>query len=150
MSAFVSSTHPSGVTAAPYATSWAQATFSDGSFAEYFTVSDPSTGAFSDLTCQRFNPDGSKRGAEFAVGPWSSLSKVTVLENDAVLVTWIGGDLEGLGVKGQIYSPQGLKLGPELTLNVEQAGDQSNYSVAALQAGGGSARPARSAVRRDP
>ncbi len=136
MSAFVSSTTLSGVTAAPYAAFRAQATFKDGSFAEYFTVLNPSTGTSSDLTCQRFNPDGSKRGAEFAVGPFSYLSKVTVLENDTVLVTWIGSDTDGSGIKGQIYSPEGAKLGPELTLNVDQTGDQSDYSVTTLGTGG--------------
>jgi len=136
MSAFVTSTNSLGITTASYAAVRAQATFSDGSFAEYFTVYDPSAGVFSSLTGQLFNPDGSKRGAEFSVAPWSSLSKVTVLENDTVLVTWIGSDTDGLGIKGRIYSSGGAALGPELTLNVEQTGNQNEYSVAALETGG--------------
>lgn len=127
------------------------------------TLSDqllPSIGAFSDggyviiwesfggdgmsfgIVGQRFNPDGTRDGAEFVINTTTAsdqrFSSVATLEDDGFVVTWssLDQDGSGYGVFGQRYNSDGTPSGTEFQINTNTANDQKHPSVTALADGG--------------
>ncbi len=96
------------------------------------------------IRLRMFNASGQASSSEILVnttvaGAQDSAS-VAVLSNGNILVTWTDGsltaDASSYGIRAQIISPTGAKIGAELLVNTTTAGGQTASSVTALANGG--------------
>ncbi len=93
---------------------------------------------------QIFNATGMKVGTEFQVNTITAQtqdqSSVTSLSNGNFVVTWRDlsqvDDTSGAGVKAQIFSSNGQKIGGEFLVNAMQINTQDNPTVTGLAGGG--------------
>jgi VCBS repeat-containing protein len=102
-------------------------------------------GSFSGIKAQIFDPFGSKVGGEFLVNTATLVDQIQPavigLAGGGFIVTWADGSTEGgdtflLGVKAQIFSSTGAKIGAEFLVNTQTAGSQSLPAIGALPSGG--------------
>ena len=89
------------------------------------------------------NPDGSPAGGEFVVntsGDLPDLYQTTELADGNVLILWTAprqtGDHYETDAMARIFTPQGLAIGPEFSLALNAAGDETAPVVLALTQGG--------------
>ncbi|MGE0746053.1 MAG: Ig-like domain-containing protein [Rhodospirillales bacterium] len=94
---------------------------------------------------QVFDSDGDKVGSEFLINTTTANSQMwpraTLLTNGNFLVTWddysaSGGDTSGVAVRGQIFDPDGDKVGSEILVNATTSSNQQHSYVAGLAGGG--------------
>ncbi len=97
------------------------------------------------IRAQFFDNNGGFIGGEFQVNTNSAMNQVkptaTVLANGDVLFTWwdlsnVGGDTQNGGIKGQLYSSAGVRIGGEFLMNTTVDRDQDAPRVTALADGG--------------
>ena len=97
------------------------------------------------IKAQIFNASGTKIGGEFLVNTvtWGSQYRptITALSSGSFVVSWMddsgqGGDGSGFGIKAQIFSSAGAKVGGEFLVNTETLNTQWNPKVTALSSGG--------------
>ncbi|MEI6643399.1 MAG: cadherin domain-containing protein [Novosphingobium sp.] len=113
-------------------------TWQDGSL----TLGDSSGGS---IKAQVYGADGAKVGGEFLVNTQTSgsqlLPMITGLVSGGFVITWYEGsgyvaDGSGASVKAQVYGADGARLGTELLVNTQTAGNQHRSRVADLANGG--------------
>jgi Ca2+-binding RTX toxin-like protein len=98
---------------------------------------DGSTLGNSDVRGQRFGADGARLGPEFVVNSvdvgtgYQGGSEVKALAGGGFVVSW---ESEGY-IKGQVFSPAGVKLGGEFQANTS-TGNMSVAQLVALDSGG--------------
>ncbi|MES2444127.1 MAG: putative Ig domain-containing protein [Pseudomonadota bacterium] len=94
---------------------------------------------------QIYTAAGVKIGGEFLVNSQTagnqSAPMVTGLDNGGFVVTWHDvsgtlGDASGAGMKAQIYTADGARVGSEFLVNTQTAGDQLGSQVTRLGDGG--------------
>jgi Ca2+-binding RTX toxin-like protein len=117
----------------------------NGRFVVTWTDYNLSNGDPSDygIRGQLFSADGTKFGAEFLVNTTTNLSQVDsaviALSGGRFMVTWTDwsgiADPFATGIRGQIFSANGAKIGSERLINTTTAGYQYASSVAALADG---------------
>ncbi|HEX2652024.1 MAG TPA: calcium-binding protein, partial [Xanthobacteraceae bacterium] len=103
---------------------------------------DSSTSA---VKAQIFDLAGNKTGAEFVVSTrqvfrLQSVPFVTELRNGNFVVSWkdfsgLDGDNSPAGIKAQIFTPNGTKVGSEFLVNTATAGSQAQSAITALANG---------------
>jgi Ca2+-binding RTX toxin-like protein len=96
------------------------------------------------IKAQVFAEDGNRVGSVIAVNtvpgvPWET--KVTSLADGGFLIAWSApsgalGDGAGTGITAQIFDSAGTKIGSEMLVNSETAGDQSSPAITGLADGG--------------
>ncbi|WP_426170257.1 beta strand repeat-containing protein [Sandarakinorhabdus sp. DWP1-3-1] len=94
---------------------------------------------------QVFNAGGGKVGGEFLVNTTitnsQQFSSTASLVSGGFVVTWTdsslqGGDASASGIKGQVFSATGTKVGAEFLVNTATAAAQDQAQVATLTTGG--------------
>lgn len=124
----------------------------DGGFLAVWTDFGPSGSTIDgDIRAQRYASDGTEIGEIFTVNTVTSgsqyLPDVAVLLDRRVVVTWTDNsglagapngfvDSSSSGIKAQILSDVGARIGNEFLVNQPTNGMQSNSTVAALSGGG--------------
>ncbi|MCT4610093.1 MAG: Ig-like domain-containing protein, partial [Pelagimonas sp.] len=117
---------------------------SDGSHILVWQTQDPAQdGTFHAIKAQRFAADGSPLGTEFLVNTNTAgaetLPAVTALQNGNYVVTWNTSDTtldtDGASVRGQIFAPDGTKVGSEFQVNQQFALEQNYSSITTLEGG---------------
>ena len=97
------------------------------------------------IKAQIYNASGQKSGTEIQVNTTilnsQNFSSITGLGNGGFVVTWVdssgqGGDPTAPGVKAQVFSATGTKVGSEFLVNTNVAGSQDQTVVSALSNGG--------------
>jgi hypothetical protein len=97
------------------------------------------------VKAQIFNAAGAKVGGEFLVNTTTSgvqdMPTVAALASGGFVVAWedasgLGGDARGTGIKAQVFSAAGAKIGSELLVNTTTALDQTAPSIAPMSSGG--------------
>ncbi len=95
------------------------------------------------IYAQIFNPEGEKLlENEFQVNTYTENDQrnqqITALADGGFVITWQseGQDGSGDGVYGQIFNPQGDKVGEEFPVNTYTENDQRNQQITALVDGG--------------
>lgn len=97
------------------------------------------------IRAQIYNASGVKVGGEFLVNTTTPGSQqfpaLTGLQSGGFVATWIdasglGGDTTAPGIKAQIFSATGLKVGGEFLVNTATASTQDQPVVTALDNGG--------------
>ncbi|MFL6844374.1 MAG: M10 family metallopeptidase C-terminal domain-containing protein [Allosphingosinicella sp.] len=99
----------------------------------YVVVWEDASGSADDpglaIRGQMFDSGGDKVGAEFLVDTITagdqSQPSVAAMPSGGFVVTWTGSDSSGTGIKGQLYTPEGVKSGAEFQANTSTSGDQS-------------------------
>jgi hypothetical protein len=95
-------------------------------------------GSASGVYLQRYDADGSPRGAETQVNTTTAGTQgdvgVTALADGGWIVTWTSSnqDGSGFGIYQQTYRADGTTSGPEILVNGITAGHQTSSSVAAV------------------
>lgn len=97
----------------------------------------------SSIKLQLFGPDGTPVGSETLVNTATTgnqtLPALVALADGGLVVAWEdrgGGDASGAQIAAQIFGADGTRIGSELHINGETAGDQTAPSLAALADGG--------------
>ncbi|MEX0283995.1 MAG: Ig-like domain-containing protein [Paracoccaceae bacterium] len=117
---------------------------SDGSYVIVWQTHDPAQdGTSLAIKAQRFAADGTPLGTEFLVNTNTagaeSLPAVTALQNGNYVVTWQTSDTtldtDGASVRGQIFAPDGAKVGGEFQVNQQVALDQTYSAITTLEGG---------------
>jgi Ca2+-binding RTX toxin-like protein len=97
-----------------------------------------------DIRAEIFNAAGAKVGSEFIVNTTltgaQGLSTATLLADGTIFVAWqdgslTGGDASSLGIKGQLLSATGTKVGGEFLVNTTTTGAQGSPQISALSNG---------------
>ncbi|RYY25477.1 MAG: tandem-95 repeat protein [Sphingomonadales bacterium] len=97
------------------------------------------------IKAQLFSAVGTKIGSEFLVNTQTNStqyqSQISALANGGFVVSWsdastVGGDNSGYGVKAQMYSAAGVKVGTEFLVNTVIASNQMESSITGLSTGG--------------
>lgn len=97
------------------------------------------------IKAQIFDATGHKSGGEFlvntAIANSQQYASLTSLASGGFVATWtdnslLGGDASSSGVKGQIFSATGAKVGGEFLVNTITSGAQDQSSVTSLSSGG--------------
>jgi Cadherin domain/RTX calcium-binding nonapeptide repeat (4 copies) len=118
-------------------------TFADGGFIVVWTTADPAQdGSGNAVKAQLFDSAGSKVGMEFLINSAASGNQTTpsvaALSNGNFIVSWLtqlsedGSD----GIKAQLYSRNGDRIGGEFQVNLSTSGSHFTPNVAALANGG--------------
>ena len=103
------------------------------------------TGNQSDLAGQVFDAAGHPTGAQFQVNTVTAGNQLeassAALTGGGFVVAWTdgsgqGGDASPNGIKEQLFNADGTKVGGEVLVNTQTAGDQAEPHVAALSGGG--------------
>jgi hypothetical protein len=101
------------------------------------TLGDSSGGS---VKAQIFDATGTKVGTEFLVntttGGDQELNRVAELTGGGFVIAWRDSSGASEDIKAQIFNATGTKVGTELSVNTQTAGDQSKPQVAALTDGG--------------
>lgn len=93
---------------------------------------------------QLLSSTGVRIGVEFLVNTVTTADQTTpvaaALSNGGFVITWadssrLGGDTSGFGIKGQLYSSSGARVGTEFLVNTAIQGNQNQPVVAALASG---------------
>ncbi|MHB2167999.1 FG-GAP-like repeat-containing protein [Alsobacter sp. R-9] len=105
------------------------------SWAEYrYFVFDADS---SDVWCQVFNADGSRRGSEFRGNPRAAGSQsrpsVTALSGGGFVLIW--EDPIASGLRGQVFKADGGRVGPDFAV-ASSAASLAGVGIAALSSGG--------------
>jgi hypothetical protein len=141
-SEFLVNTNTAGDQTAPQVTG-----LSGGGFAVSWTDASGTLGDASgtSVKAQVFDNLGNKVGAEVRVNTNTASSQnqdqIAALTNGNFVVTWTDasgtlGDASGTGVKGQVLTPAGGKVGAEFLVNTSTPGNQRDAVVAGLSGGG--------------
>ena len=99
-------------------------------------------GTESDIYARFISSDRTFAGGDVLVNSHRADSqsnpRISVLDNGNVVVVWesAGQDGSHYGVFGQLFTPQGTKIGDEFSINQTTLNNQRNPSVAALAGGG--------------
>ena len=105
----------------------------------------PGDTSASAVKAQVFSATGARVGGEFLVNTATHNNQfdqnITPLTNGNFLIDWyddsgIGGDSNGGGVKAQLFSPTGARIGSEFLVNTATAGQQAGMQTLALPNGG--------------
>lgn len=104
------------------------------------TAADPSYA----VKAQIFDPYGTPIGGEFLVntttGATQAVPVVAGLPDGGFVITWTSFDttLDGSGasIEAQVFDASGTKVGGQLLVNTDSAGDQYISTIAALSGGG--------------
>ncbi len=97
------------------------------------------------VKAQIYDASGARVGGEFLVNTQTTNnqgdSSITALSSGGFVVSWgdtslLGTDRSGSGVKAQIYSASGVKLGGEFLVNTTTTADQITPSLTSLSNGG--------------
>jgi Ca2+-binding RTX toxin-like protein len=105
--------------------------------------SNSATGTMFDIRAQLLSPTGSKIGGEFVVNTVTAQNQLrgvpTALADGGFLVTWSDGsladDTSGTGIKAQLFTAAGAKVGTEFLVNTTTAGAQTSPYAAQLHDG---------------
>ena len=104
------------------------------------TWTDYSTG---DIKAQLYGADGSRVNGEFRVNTQTDGDQrdcdVTALAGGGFVVTWSDGSArneDGSGIRAQIYSATGVRIGGEIHVNTTETSQQQYANVSALPGGG--------------
>ena len=86
---------------------------------------------------QRYEANGSPIGSEFLVNTFQTghqdNAHATTLEDQNFLVVWNGrGQLDSLGIYGQIFDESATKIGNEFLINTFTSSDQTNPRIASF------------------
>jgi hypothetical protein len=117
----------------------AAAGFADGSFVIVWQSTRQEAGA--GIYAQRFSPTGVKVGSEFRVNTRTvgdqTRPAVAALANNDFVVVWMSRsqDRSGQGIYAKRFKAGSATGGAEFRVNTTTAGDQSNPSIAPLDAG---------------
>ncbi len=99
-------------------------------------------GSMLGVYAQIFNPDGSKAGDEFQVNSYTIHHQfkpcITQLTNGSFVICWNSFNQDGsaYGVYGQLFNPDGSKIGEEFQINNYTNNDQMNPNITTLSGGG--------------
>ena len=114
-----------------------------GGFAAVWTTEDGTQdGSGQAIMARFFDAAGTESVAEFVVNTSTTVNQndadITLLANGNIVVSWTSSltDASGRSVNAQILAPDGSKVGGEIVLNTDAAGDQLLASIAALSTGG--------------
>ncbi|HYI40460.1 MAG TPA: calcium-binding protein, partial [Allosphingosinicella sp.] len=104
-------------------------------------IDDSWDGSLYGITAQRFDADGAKVGGEIHVNNAVFLNQldpsVAGLASGGFVVTWTGeGNGTSSDIRGRMFDPAGLPLGPEFTVNTADTIDQQGSQAIALSGGG--------------
>lgn len=98
----------------------------------------------SSIKAQIFTASGDKIGTEFLVNTSTTNFQVqptiTGLSSGNFVISWIdgsgeGGDASNYGIKAQVFSPTGVRIGGEFLVNTSTTSNQLQPSIAALADG---------------
>ena len=112
-----------------------------GGFVATWMDPDGEGGAYN-VKAQIFSPNGVKVGGQFLVdtSPVGDQSRpvVTTLTSGEFVIGWFesGGDAAAQGVKAQMFSASGARIGGEFFVNTQLAGSQLTPAITALSTGG--------------
>ena len=108
------------------------AALSDGGYVITWSSLGGQDGSSWGVFGQRYSASGSAVGSEFLVNTYTAseqrLQSVIGLPDGGFLITWAsrGQDGSGFGMFGQRYDSSGVRVGSELQLNANSAGNQFN------------------------
>ena len=92
------------------------------------------------IVSQRFDLSGAKLGGEVLVNTTTATDQtspdITYIEGSNYVVAWVdasqsGGDTSGSAVRGQVFAPNGAKVGGEFLINTTTSNAQQNVDIAA-------------------
>lgn len=99
----------------------------------------------SSIKAQLYSSGGSRIGSEFLVNSQingdQSDPVITSLANGGFVISWTDdtgapADASGSSIKAQIYSAAGVRIGKELLINTELAGNQTSPAITGLSSAG--------------
>ncbi len=111
----------------------------------WYSASSLAAGEDTDLLGQRYDASGQAVGGAFQVAAsragGQTDARVAGLADGGFVVTWtddsgLGGDFSGAGIKAQVFSASGARVGGEMLVNTATDDDQSSPKIAALADGG--------------
>lgn len=96
------------------------------------------------IKAQVFTASGAKSGAEFLVNTTTAASQdqptITSLSNGGFVVVWrdtsLQGDTSGPGLKAQVFTSSGAKVGTEFQVNTTEFNTQDQPTVTGIAGGG--------------
>ncbi|HEY0112624.1 MAG TPA: hypothetical protein VGB59_05660, partial [Allosphingosinicella sp.] len=93
------------------------------------------------VKAQIFNADGTKSGSQFVLSSTTNQTElhpdIAGLPGGGFIATWLASDGNGFGVKAQIFSATGVRLGAEIAVNTMTANNQYRPAVVVDPASGG-------------
>jgi hypothetical protein len=114
----------------------------DGGFVATWTAYSYQDSSMSAIMGRKLLSDGQPNGPEFIVNTYKTheqqKSRIAVLSNGGFMIVWESANQDGsaMGVYGQLYGVDGIKVGDEVHISTETTNNQTRPKIVSTSDGG--------------